>query len=83
METIIQIVEIPELHSFLRDLSKLTGHGFSVPPIHITLYARGTEKGIPIPDQQSFQQLVKAQILPEEVRAEKKSPPRPFPSMGK
>ena len=69
VEAIVQMVEIPVLQGFLKDLSRLVGHGLVIPPTHITLYWRGMEKGIAIPDNQSFQKLVKAQIQLGEVRA--------------
>ncbi len=68
VESIIQMVEISALRGFFKDLSKVIGQGFVLPPTHVTLYTRGTEKGIPIPDQQNFQQLVKGEIQPDEVR---------------
>jgi hypothetical protein len=72
VETIIQMVEIPALQSFLGELSRLAGHGFLMPPTHITLYERGAEKGIAIPDQHSLQHLMKTQIQPQEVRTDRK-----------
>jgi len=82
VETIIQLVELPGLRSFLKDLSRLTGQGFILPPMHITLYTRGMEKGISIPDQNKFQELAKARILPGEVRLEEDSPARPGDEQG-
>jgi hypothetical protein len=79
-ETIIQIVEIPALQFFLRDLSRLVGQGFMMPLTHITLYMRGTENEIPIPDQYRFQQLAKVQIQVWEVRLDKAPPSRPSPA---
>lgn len=72
VETIVQMVEIASMQGFLAELSRITRHGFVMPPTHITLYERGAEKGIPIPDQHSFQQLMKIQIRPEEVRTDRK-----------
>ncbi len=82
IETIIQTIDIPVLKSFLRDLSKLVGRGFVMPPTHITLYMRGTEQGIPIPDQRRFKQLIKAEIHPWEVRSDRNPPPQPAPEQG-
>ena len=79
-ETIIQMVEIPALRLFLRDLSRLVGQGFVIPFTHITLYTRGTECEIPIPDQHGFQQLAKVQIQVWEVRLDKAPPSRPSPA---
>lgn len=67
VETIIQMVELPGLRQFFRDLSKLVGQGFLLPPMHVTLYTRGTQEGIQLPDQQSFQQRVRTRVLPWEV----------------
>jgi len=68
VETIIQMVGIPRLSSFLKDLSSVVGKGFIVPPTHVTLYTRGTEKGISLPDQNTFQQLARRRIRPDEVQ---------------
>jgi hypothetical protein len=68
VEAIIQMVEIPGLRAFFKDLSKLVGQGFIVPPTHVTLYTRGTVKGISLPDQQAFQQFARAKIIPGEVQ---------------
>ncbi len=77
VETIIQMVEMPGLRQFFRDLSKLVGQGFLLPPVHVTLYTRGTEAGITLPDQQSFQRRVRTRILPWEVVRDSQEPPRP------
>lgn len=66
-ETIIQMVELPGLHAFLRELSKLVGQSMTIPPTHVTLYTRGTERGISIPDQAAFKDLVRASLQPEEL----------------
>lgn len=68
VETIIQMVDVPGLRPFFKDLSKIVGQGFIVPPTHVTLYTRGTEKGISLSDQHTFHQLARAQILPGEVQ---------------
>lgn len=82
VETIIQMVDIAAIRSFFKDLSKLIGQGFILPPTHVTLYTRGTEEGISLPDQQSFQQKVKNQIQPGEVRLEQDRTLRPGPEQG-
>ncbi len=68
-ETIIQMVNVPMLEPFLKDLSKQVGQGMVVPPTHVTLYTRGTERGIAIPNQAVFNELVKARVDPDEVQA--------------
>lgn len=70
-ETVIQIVEMPGLQDFFRKLSELIGQRISIPPVHVTLYMAGTEKGIGLPDQQVFEDLVQGQVdLAELERAE-------------
>lgn len=67
VETIIQMVEVPMLHYFLKDISGLAGHGFVVPPTHVTLYTRGTEEGIGLPNTTVFHERVKAPVVPGEL----------------
>ena len=61
-ETIIQMVEMPFLSQFYSDLSGITGSGHILLPTHVTLYMRGTETGIGLPNQTAFDTLVKARI---------------------
>lgn len=68
VETIIQMVEVPHMADFFSRLSGLVGKGFILPPTHVTLYMRGTEKGIGLPTQTVFDQLVQNPIRPEELR---------------
>ncbi len=67
-ESIIQMVDVPMLEAFLKDLSKLVGQGIVLPPTHVTLYVRGTEKGIGIPNEAVLKELVKAPVQPEDVQ---------------
>ncbi len=68
-ETLVQMVSVPHLPAFLRSLSKLVGHGFILPPTHVTLYTRETEMGISLATYEEFKNRVKARVLPEEVEA--------------
>jgi hypothetical protein len=70
VENIIQMVEMPGLRQFYRDLSRLVGQGFLVPPIHVTLYMLGADREIRLPNQQSFRDLVQTRIQPNEVAVE-------------
>ena len=67
VETIIQMVEVPHVAEFFSRLSGLVGQGFILPPTHVTLYMRGTEKGIGLPTQTVFDQFVQAPVRPEEL----------------
>lgn len=68
VETIIQMVEIPMLDTFFRSMSAMVGRGFVLPPTHVTLYVRGTDRGIALPDQEVFREKVKARIQPEDLQ---------------
>ncbi len=61
-ETIIQMVEVPGLASFFRRLSELVGKELEMPPMHVTLYMRNTEKGIGLPTQAEFEKLAQKQV---------------------
>jgi hypothetical protein len=74
VETIIQMVEIPGLEGFLRALSGMLGQELVRPPTHVTLYTRGTEKGIGLPTQEAFQELVKAEVQPQELQGSADAP---------
>lgn len=76
VETLIQMVEVPSLNAFFSSLSSIVGKGFILPPTHVTLYTRGTEKGIGLPNQETFQERAKAAVQPGEIRAEDDPPAR-------
>ena len=76
VETIIQMVEMPGLPAFFKDLSGKLKQGFVLPPTHVTLYTRGTETGIALPSQEIFQQRVRSAIHPEEIQPEDDRPAR-------
>jgi hypothetical protein len=61
-ETIIQMVEVPELEPFFKKLGEMTGRSLDLPPVHVTLYMRGTEKGIGLPTQAVFDELVQEKV---------------------
>lgn len=75
VETLIQMVELPMLQAFFKDLSKLVGRGFELPPTHVTLYTRGTEKGISLPNQIVFKELAKTSMRPRELWPIEETPP--------
>jgi hypothetical protein len=65
-ETIIQMVEMPELESFFSELSRITGQGLALPPTHVTLYMRNSEKGIGLPTGETLERLSQGEVRPEE-----------------
>jgi hypothetical protein len=62
VETIIQMVEVPGMADFFRSLSQITGLGLEPPPAHVTLFMRGTEKGIGLPEKDVFERITKNKI---------------------
>lgn len=74
VEAIIQMVELPKLDVFFAELSRVTGHGFLLPPTHVTLYTLGTELGISLPSQSVFMERVKAPVRSEEIEPVEDSP---------
>jgi hypothetical protein len=63
VETIIEMVEVPELEGFFRKLSRIAGEELEIPPAHVTLYMRGTEKGIGLATQAEFENLVVEEVI--------------------
>lgn len=74
-ESIIQMVELPMLQTFLKDLSKLVGRGFELPPTHVTLYTHGNEKGVSLPNQILFKERMKSPMRPRELWPVGETPP--------
>jgi hypothetical protein len=67
-ETIIQMVEMPGLGDFFAALGKLVGAHLELPPTHVTLYTYHTEKGIGLPTQAVFEELVQGPVNVAEVQ---------------
>jgi hypothetical protein len=61
-ESIIQMVDVPDMVPFLRSLSNLVEHGFVLPPTHVTLYTLGTVLGIPLPNAAVFRERARTPI---------------------
>jgi hypothetical protein len=61
-ETIIQMVEVPGLPAFFKRVGEMVVKEIEPPPAHVTLYLRNTEKGIGLPTQAVFEQLVQKQV---------------------
>jgi hypothetical protein len=71
VETIVQMVEVPGAGAFFNQVGQLVGQELELPPTHVTLYMRGTEKGIGIPTQAEFERLAQKQIRLEELKTER------------
>jgi hypothetical protein len=63
VETIIELVDMPELEGFFRKLSRILDEDLEVPPVHVTLYMRGTDKGIGLATQEEFENLAVEEVL--------------------
>jgi ribosomal protein S15P/S13E len=70
VETIVQMVEVPGVDTFFKQVGHPVGQELELPPTHVTLYMRGTEKGIGIPTQAEFERLAQKQIRLEELKTE-------------
>jgi hypothetical protein len=70
VETIVQMVKVPGVDTFFKQVGQLVGQELELPPTHVTLYMRGTEKGIGIPTQAEFERLAQKQIRLEELKTE-------------
>jgi hypothetical protein len=62
VESIIQLVQVLALQSFFQELSRIIAQDLEPPPAHVTLYTFGDPKGIGIPTQADFEQLVVEEI---------------------
>jgi hypothetical protein len=62
-ETIIEMVEMAQLETFFQMLENMIGERLDVPPAHVTLYMRGTEKGIGLANQDEFDQYVVEEVI--------------------
>ncbi len=64
-ESIIQMVEVPELQQFFTDLNQAAGKQLEPPPTHVTLYVHGDQKGISLATQDIFNERVMGEISPK------------------
>jgi hypothetical protein len=63
VETIIEMVDMPVLDDFFQKLAGIVKEELEVPPAHVTLYMRGTDKGIGLATQEEFDRLVVEEVL--------------------
>ena len=62
-ESIIETVTVPAIESFFEDLKKITRiNDLEVPPLHATLYVRGSPNGIGLNTSKDFDLYVAQQI---------------------
>lgn len=74
MGAIIELIDLPALDDFYRQLGLLLGREISVPPPHVTLYTAGKAKGIGIPNANALREFtvrtVKVdELVPDPTRA--------------
>jgi hypothetical protein len=67
-ETIIQMVDMPRLSDFFAGLENIIGAALELPPTHVTLYTYHTEKGIGLPTQAVFRELVQGPVRLQDLR---------------
>lgn len=56
--SLIERIELPAMDGFHADLGRLLGASLDVPPPHVTLYTRGDDAGIGVPDEATLAALV-------------------------
>lgn len=67
-ESIVQMVNMPGVAGFFQRLSDLLQQPLPLPPTHVTLFTCGDPQGIGLPDRETFDRLVKAEVLPEAIQ---------------
>lgn len=67
-ESIIQMVEVPQIEKFFEKLASILGHKIEIPPTHVTLYTVGDHKGIGIPDNIAFTRYVEREVRQNELQ---------------
>lgn len=67
-ESIIQMVEVPQVEKFIEKLESILGHKIEIPPTHVTLYTVGDHRGIGIPDSSAFTRYVEREVREDELQ---------------
>lgn len=65
VESLIEPLTLPALAKFHVALGELLGEKLPPPPPHVTLYTRGSDEGIGVPDEQTLRELLVAQVDPD------------------
>lgn len=64
-QSIIQMVEVPALHKFFEELSRVVDQALKTPPVHVTLYTYGDPEGIGLSDRETFEKRVTGEVSPK------------------
>jgi hypothetical protein len=67
-ESIIQMVEVPQIGEFFEKLESILGHEIEIPPTHVTLYTVGDHRGIGIPDRTAFTRYVEREVRQDKLQ---------------
>lgn len=70
MGSIIELVELPAMVEFHRQLGLLLGRELPVPPPHVTLYTAGKAKGIGVPNTNALREFTVREVVADELVAD-------------
>lgn len=73
MGALIELVELPAMAEFHRQLGLLLGRELQVPPPHVTLYTAGKSKGVGVPNANALREFTvrefrQAELVPDTCR---------------
>lgn len=66
MRAIVELVELPAMADFHRQLGTLLGRELPVPPPHVTLYTAGKARGIGVPTAAALREFTVRAVTPAE-----------------
>lgn len=69
MHALVELIELPAMADFHRQLGTLLGRELPVPPPHVTLYTAGKARGIGVPTQAALREFTVRAVSPSEFQA--------------
>ncbi len=72
--SIIELIELPAMAMFYRELEIMIGRELLVPPPHITLYTLGRSRGIGVPDDAALRRLKVRDVSARELEGDAQRP---------
>lgn len=67
--SIVELVKLPAMSNFYKDLGDLLGRKLPVPPPHVTLYTYDSDDGIGVPTRAKLRAWTRRSVLAEELAA--------------
>lgn len=69
MHAIVELIDLPAMADFHRQLGSVLGRELPVPPPHVTLYTAGKSRGIGIPTAAALREYTVRAVTPAEFKA--------------